>query len=296
MLDRSATLIDSQPALEAVLEQIGVATALAVDIETVNWWDREAERVALVQLAYRDEVGPQVAIIDVFSGLDIEPLRKPLEVSPVIKAIHNASFDAIRIARYFNIHTSPIHDTMLAARRSGERRWSLKAQVEAHLGILLDKQEQRSDWSRRPLASEQLRYAALDASCTLLLYEHQVKLGLRGEYTLKKPAESRPVGLPFEPSSVHLLVQTTALLGIVVELSGRYSPEQLAASVGYDRVGLAGWIVDRAIGSEADIDEETARLEIARLREEGLVALNGTRRLEATPRGIEVWSGQNRPL
>jgi hypothetical protein len=80
-----------------------------------------------------------------------------------------------------------------------------------------------------------------------------------------------------------------ALLGIVCELSGRYSPEQLAASVGAERVGLAGWIVDRALGTETDIDEGTARDEIARLKDDGLIAINLTRRLEATSRGVKVW-------
>ena len=55
-----------------------------------------------------------------------------------------------------------------------------------HLGVQLDKSEQRGDWSRRPLGEEQLRYAALDATCTLLLYEHQVKRGLRGDYQLRE--------------------------------------------------------------------------------------------------------------
>ena len=80
-----------------------------------------------------------------------------------------------------------------------------------------------------------------------------------------------------------------ALLGIVSELGGRYSPERLAASVGSERVGLAGWIIDRVVGSETDVEEDTAKLKIAGLCEGGLVRLSAPRRLEATEGGTQLW-------
>jgi len=278
-----------------MLLEIGTPEALAVDIETINWWDQAAEKVSLIQLAFRDQSrkgGTRVVIIDALAGMDLEPLRGLLESSLFPKVIHNASFDASKLARHYNIHISPIHDTMLAARRSGERRWSLKALVATQLGISLDKREQRGDWSRRPLLVEQLNYAALDASCTLELYEIQSQRGLRGDYSVKRRSGATPAQLPLEPLEIDLLAHSTAILGIVVELSGRYSPEQLSASVGSDRVGLAGWIVDRMIGTESDIEESVARQEIARLCSDGLIVLNTTRRLEATERGTQQWKGR----
>ena len=80
-----------------------------------------------------------------------------------------------------------------------------------------------------------------------------------------------------------------ALLGVVTELSGRYSPERLVVSAGSERVGLAGWIIDRALGAEADLDEDAAKLAIAELCEGGLVKLNAARRLEATESGARLW-------
>ncbi|MFN7949492.1 MAG: ribonuclease D [Blastocatellia bacterium] len=316
MSSHNIDLISDQPSLEALMARLGSAPALALDIETINWWDREQERIALVQLAWRPpeqpEGEPQVAVIDALAAIDLEPLRAPLELSARPKAIHNASYDAVRLSRHLKIRTSPIHDTMLAARRSGERKCSLQAQVETHLGLRLDKAEQRSDWSRRPLGAEQLHYAALDASCTLRLYEQQVARGLRGDYELRAPLTSRQESLPLD-SAIHLANQSAApvampetateaglsrlalaLLGIVTELSGRYSPEHLAVSVGSERVGLAGWIIDRMLGAEADIDEASARLEIAALCESRLLRPGLTRRLETTPAGSRLWQ-QHKP-
>src|SRR5207253_10545476 len=132
------------------------------------------------------------------------------------------------------------------ARRGGERRCSLQAQVEAHLGLQLDKHEQRGDWSRRPLDEDQLRYAALDVACTLLLYEDQVTRGLRGDYELRRRTRQRQGSLPLSDvpnfalglqevpapaelesfAATELSAHALALLGIMTELAGRYSPDQ----------------------------------------------------------------------
>jgi hypothetical protein len=309
MLNHTVEFVSDKPALSAALERVNEAAAIALDIETINWWDRELERVSLIQLAFRDNGEMRVVVIDALAGFDPEPLRLPLELSLRIKVIHNASFDAIKLSRHFRIMTSPIHDTMLAARRSGERRCSLQAQVEAHLGLQLDKTEQRGDWSRRPLTAEQINYASLDAVCTLLLYEKQIGRGLRGDYELRDRVEKARGSLPLvsydlriessgasEPESILTAAEigginpcAFALLGVIAELGGRYSPEHLVASVCAERVGLAGWIIDHTLGANADIDEEIAKQEIAALGEKGLARLSLSRKLEATSAGDKLW-------
>jgi ribonuclease D len=168
-LDYRFTYINDQPRLLALSEGLGSVTALALDIETVNWWSRQSERVALVQLAYREGRELRVAVMDALARLDLTPLRRPLELGTATKVIHNAAFDAVRLARHYKISAAPIHDTMLAARRGGERRYSLKAQTEKHLNLRLDKGARQSDWALRPLHPKQLSYAALDAVAALLL-------------------------------------------------------------------------------------------------------------------------------
>lgn len=309
MLDFSLELINGGQELISLAARLGSTAALALDIETVNWWDREAERVALIQLAFREASHMRVAVIDPLAGPNLEPLRPCLELGRVTKAIHNAAYDAVRLSRHFRIRTSPIHDTMLAARRSGEKRYSLQAQAHTHLGVQLDKSQQRGDWAQRPLKTEQLRYAALDAVCTLLLYENQIGKGLAASYQLRDTRESRQTSLPLsdmphmtpglkeKPAGTsseaavaeNLPLSAIALLGVITELAGRYSPDRLAVSVGGERVGLLGWIIDRALGSETDLDEDTAKLNVAELCERKLIRLTAARRLEATGAGARLW-------
>jgi hypothetical protein len=64
-------------------------------------------------------------------------------------------------------------------------------------------------------------------------------------------------------------------------------------SVGNERVGLAGWIIDQRLGTDAEpdeeTDEETVKLAIKNLREKNLIRITETRRLEATDAGSQLW-------
>ena len=312
MLDYSIELINDQKKLARLINRLSSTRVIALDIETADWWNRHRERIALIQLAFRTEQQPKVAIIDALVKLDFEPLRLPLESNTTTKVIHNAVFDASRLAAHFGIKVAPIHDTMVAARRTGERRYSLKAQAETHLNLQLDKGLQTSDWSIRPLTTRQMYYAALDAFSTLLLYENQVRRKLNGTFQLKETISSSQATLPLTelPESnissinqkvkpvieekrslrkIDLPASSIALLGIITELPNRYHPDQLTVSVGSERVGLAGWIVDRTLGREADFDEEAAKLGIIELCEQNLVRITETRKLEATKEGAQLW-------
>jgi hypothetical protein len=296
------------------LSEILIQTpAFALDIETIDWWNRHQERIALIQIAFRYKGQLKVAVIDTLADLDLEPLRAPLESTSILKIIHNAGFDATRLASHYNFQTVPIHDTMQAARRSGEKKYSLQAQASIHLNLALNKSAQHSDWSRRPLDNRQLYYAALDSYSTLLLYENQVARNLKGEYHLKSAIDSSLQGmLPLDKSlSIELIKSSlvskeeesttdglpeneldavaSSILGIVTELPLRYSPDQLSVSLGADRVGMAGWIVDNRLGRDTELDEETVKIMIANLCERGLLQITDRRRLEATEAGIQVW-------
>ncbi len=300
--------------VERLSDVLAALPAFALDIETTEWWNRHRERIALIQIAFRVEERIKAFIIDALVQFDPEPLRLPLEKSLAVKIIHNAGFDATRLSKHYNLSLAPVFDTMLAARRSGERKYSLKAQAETHLAIRLDKTAQTSDWSRRPLDNRQLYYAALDAFATLLLYENQLVRGISGNYRLKPPSNSTQNLLPLNnlradslPSEIetptaadqkftensspnsNLSDVAIALLGIITELPTRYSPDALAASVGAERVGLAGWIIDQRLGKDAEPDEEEIKMAINSLCERKFVRITETRRLKSTTAGEKLW-------
>jgi len=305
--DFTFEFIKDNQALWRLANALTTTPVFAVDIETIEWWNRKREQIALLQLAYRHGQQLKVAVIDALAPLDFGILRKPFEEKRIVKVMHNAAFDAPRLARAYDLNASPVHDTMLAARKNGEHKYSLKAQAAIHLGIDLDKSARKSDWSRRPLDLRQLYYAALDAHAAFLLYEHQISRNLKYDYRLKKisfeqfslpliearetkvvsPAPLASTGEFSFPTEMNELAR--ALLGIVAELPTRYSPDSLAVSLEAARTGLAGWIIDQRLGKDAELDEETVKLAIADLCEQKLLQITDMHRLEATPNGIRLW-------
>lgn len=301
--------IKDSDGLHRLIEKLVALPAFALDIETVDWWNRHQERIALIQVAFRTAEQIKVVIIDPLAAFDLEPLRLPLKQSSSVKIVHNAAFEASRLKKHFNFAVAPIFDTMAAARHSGERRYSLKAQAEIYLDLQLDKSARTSDWSQRPLDVRQLQYAALDPYATLLLYENQIARNLKGKYPLKSLDNSAQNLLPLDVSPlliesstgsmaqtientasvIELPPEALALLGIITELPSRYSPDGLAVSVGSARVGLAGWIIDQRLGVNAEPDEETVKLAISCLAERKLIKITDSRRLEATEAGARLW-------
>lgn len=89
-----------------------------------------------------------------------------------VKVIHHALFER-RVLATVGLQLDGVVDTLDLSRQvrgvdvlGGH---SLEMVCERELGLRLDKREQASSWSRRPLSEEQLRYAALDAEVLLSL-------------------------------------------------------------------------------------------------------------------------------
>lgn len=275
---------------EAITEDLSL---LALDIETAYWWDKSAERISLIQLAFPYEDSISVWVIDCFSQLDLRPLQELMINSNVRKVIHNAGFDVMKLRKLANIIVENVYDTMLAARRAGDKGCSLAALASRYLGLRLDKKMQRSDWSRRPLDHEQLRYAAGDAVVTLMLYYKQCEQGMDGGFTRRSRHsyyEEMPQVTLFE-QPVRILstpVQSSdaaaeALIKIVMQFPGRYTPQSLANCLGRERGGLPGWIVDEAISKDAFMDYQEALAIVMVLMTSGRLVDRGRRLSIARP-------------
>ncbi len=284
-------LVNSEESFNMLMPRMAAATALAIDIETINWWNRDEEKISIVQIGFREDARIVVAIVDTLGSLSPQILRHPFELGLQVKVMHNASFDAVKLEQHFGIRTSPVHDTMRAAQRNGEKGCSLKALVDRHFGYIIDKTEQRGDWSVRPLRHEQLRYAALDVVFTLLLYEMQTAKGLYGDYSLKASAPLRQIVLsdpvPATPitnigsrTDEVLSALARAIIQIVEQMPGRFSTRFLALTISSERAGLTGWILDRTIGLDIIPTYSISTEQIDHLLALGMIKVNENGRLE----------------
>jgi ribonuclease D len=104
----------------------------------------------------------------------------PVLASPKVRVLfHAAEYDLFVLKRDCGFQFAGLFDTMISAQLLGYPSIGLAALIEHHFGVKLAKDEQRSDWSRRPLTDKQLSYAASD-----VLY--LIKLAEKLERELKK--------------------------------------------------------------------------------------------------------------
>jgi ribonuclease D len=150
---------------------------VALDTES-NSFHVYRERVCLLQISTRrsDYVVDPVAV-------DVRPLGRLLADGREL-VMHGADYDVRCLKREFGWALPRVFDTMAAARRLGRAELGLSALVHAQFGVRLAKEHQRSDWGRRPLSGEQIRYASLDTHYLLPLFDQ-----LSGELSRRGLAE-----------------------------------------------------------------------------------------------------------
>ena len=143
--------------LAQVVASFSRESVVAVDTEAASF-HRYRDRIYLVQLSTASET----AIIDPLALADLNPLGTLLAESQVEKVLHDADYDLRTLDRDYGFRASNIFDTRIAAQLSGEQAIGLAALLQKFLGVVLRKEHQKADWSRRPLPPEMLAYAAAD--------------------------------------------------------------------------------------------------------------------------------------
>lgn len=155
--------VDDVAGIESVASELNSASGpVAVDVERASGI-RYSERAFLLQL--RPVSGPALLVDPETPGQTVGPLADVLSGRPLL--LHAASQDLPSL-RELGIHPTSIVDTELAGRFLGIDRVNLGAMISEHLGIGLAKAHSAADWSRRPLPSAWLDYAAYDV---LFLHE-----------------------------------------------------------------------------------------------------------------------------
>jgi len=155
----AATWIDRPDALAAAAARWqGLAADVALDTEFV--FERTYRpRLGIVQIA----VDGEIALVDAVRIPDLSALG-PLLADPARrKLLHSGSGDLPILRRAGGAALRGLLDTQIAAAFAGlGPSLSYAALVKTLLGVELAKHETRTDWLRRPLSPDQLRYAAED--------------------------------------------------------------------------------------------------------------------------------------
>jgi len=166
--------ITEQAELDRLVDELCQTDAYALDTE----FHRERTylpHLALVQLATAD----RIALVDAIE-IDVRTLARAFQ-SAAVCVMHAGSQDLEILELECGTVPNRMFDTQIGALFCGYRTSSLGKLVEGFLGIQLDKSSQLSDWTRRPLPPDDLRYAASDVAHLLELRDALVdRLGEQG--------------------------------------------------------------------------------------------------------------------
>jgi ribonuclease D len=247
----TAAWIDRPEALaDAVARWQASPADIALDTEFV--FERTYRpRLGIIQIA----VGGEIALIDGVRLRDLSALGPLLADPGRRKLLHSGSGDIPILRRAGGAPLRGLLDTQIAAAFAGlGPSLSYAALVKTLLGVELAKHETRTDWTRRPLSPDQLRYAAEDVEylpAVAAALEEQLRTLGRFEWVLEDSATAAALdGDTPDPAVAWRRVK------------------------GLDRLNTASRAVARALAAWRE--READRADLARpflLRDETLVAL-----------------------
>lgn len=150
--------IRTREALAEAARAIEGCQAIGLDTESDSLY-HHFEKVCLLQLA--SDRG-DAWLVDTLEVRDLSALAPAMADPALVKVLHGADYDVTTLKRDFGFSFAALFDTMIAARLLGKTEIGLAAVARDELGVTLTKENQKDDWSRRPLTPQQETYAITD--------------------------------------------------------------------------------------------------------------------------------------
>ncbi len=164
------TYIDTKENLSFLNQELLKKPFVGVDTE-FRRTTKNNMKLALLQINDGDEI----FLVDTLSIDDPKEDCDFLFSKSVLKILHSCKEDLEAIYSWANHEMSNIFDTQLAnSFLQNDYSISYQDLVERMIGVSLEKKETRSNWLKRPLSGEQLKYAALDVEYLIYIYEQQI--------------------------------------------------------------------------------------------------------------------------
>ena len=154
--------IERESDLRALSRDLLRETVIAVDTEADSFY-HYYDKTCLVQIG----TSQGIYLIDPLAlggPAELAPLAPVFASKKIRKIFHAAEYDLYVLKRDCSFEFENLFDTMVSAQLLGYPAVGLAALAQRHFDVSLPKDEQRSDWSSRPLRENQLIYAAADVT------------------------------------------------------------------------------------------------------------------------------------
>lgn len=148
-------LYDQPGQLKPLLDALDRVDEVALDTEADNM-NCYRTKICLLQFL----VEGKVYLVDALAPLNFDALYERLADKHLL--MHGSDYD-LRLLHDLNGFTAKsMFDTMLAAQLLNRQRVGLAGLLEDYFGLVMSKESQKANWSKRPLTKKLLDYASLD--------------------------------------------------------------------------------------------------------------------------------------
>lgn len=161
--------IEREAELRALAKDLLRERVVAVDTEADSFY-HYYDKTCLVQIASSEGIF-LVDPLALGGPPELAPLAPVFASKKVRKVFHAAEYDLYVLKRDCGFEFANLFDTMISAQLLGYPAVGLSALSQRHFDVTLPKDEQRSDWSARPLSESQMLYAASDVAYLIPLAE-----------------------------------------------------------------------------------------------------------------------------
>ena len=153
-------IVDSNLVFDQSLNNLLSESYIAIDLESAGL-KRFKQTISLVQIGTESEQ----YLFDPIN-VSLEPLKALFENSSIEKIFFDGIQDIQMIKRDINCSVSSIFDVSFAyhAINPSDNTTGLKEVLNEFYNINLSKKLQKTDWEKRPLTSDMIKYASLDVA------------------------------------------------------------------------------------------------------------------------------------
>ena len=164
-------LIESEEDEEFVRESLEEEKYIGLDTE-FNWRNTYFPELSLLQIS----TSSKILLIDCLKFKKLEFLNRVLEDKAKTIIMHSSRSDTTVLNTNLNIKLNNCFDIQIAEKYiNGGAIKNYGFIVFKYCGYKLDKSETNSNWLKRPLTNEQLKYAADDVNFLIPIYMKQKK-------------------------------------------------------------------------------------------------------------------------
>lgn len=178
-------LIDSEHDVDFLVNSLKSIKILGIDTE-FDWRTTYFPVLSLLQIATKN----QIFLIDCLKCKNLKKLKNILESPDRLIVFHSSRSDTTVLYTNLSIKVKNAYDIQVAEKIiSGGDVKNYASLVKRYFNLLLDKSETNSNWLKRPLTNNQIKYATNDVNFLIEIYRKQLKI-LQEKFLDKKAFEA----------------------------------------------------------------------------------------------------------